>query len=89
MTRYYTEISTSLVRQYEEGTIKVPEGWRLVKRWGPRYGDFECWIVEDDLAGGEFEDYLVTPVFQMTLVDDGPDYTVEIVDREIWKSPRH
>lgn len=86
MTRYYVDISSSLQVGIREGQYKLPDGWRLVERWGPRFKDTERWIVEDDYAGEEFEGYLVIPIFRMTLIDEGPDYTVEVIEREILPS---
>lgn len=86
MTRYYVDISISLRGQIESGDCKLPDGWRLVERWGPRFKDTERWLVEDDNAGEEFEGYLVTPFFTMTLIDEGPDYTVEVTGREIMQA---
>jgi hypothetical protein len=83
VTRYYVDISSDLVEEYKHGEAQVPEGWRLVERWGPRSKDMERWIVEDDGASEEFEDYLVCPEFKMTLTGEGPDYTVEVVKRII------
>ena len=83
MTRYYVDISASLIAEYLGGGLKVPDGWRLVERWGPRDKDMERWIVEDDDAGEEFEGYLVAPTFRMTRIGEGPDYTVEVSGREI------
>lgn len=84
MTRYYVDVTPSLTWQINER--KFPEGWRLIERWGPRYKDTERWIVEDDYAGEEFEGYLVSPIFRLTLIGEGPDYIVEIADREILPS---
>lgn len=90
MTRYFVNISPSLVKAMVSGETKMPEGWRLVERYGPRFEQNECWIVEDDDAGPEFEGYLVTPSFRATVDDmDDPDseYTVTVFEREIVKVP--
>lgn len=86
MTRYYVDLSPTMASQIGSGELNFPEGWRLIERWGPRFKDMERWIVEDDYAGEEFEGYLVMPVFTMTLIGDGPDYTTEVTDREIQPS---
>lgn len=86
MTRYYVDIAPSLQAAIDSEEYKLPEGWRLIERWGPRFKDTERWIVEDDYAGEEFEGYLVIPIFTMTLIDEGPDYTVEVSEREILPS---
>jgi hypothetical protein len=72
--------------QIQSGECKLPLGWRLIERWGPRFKDIERWVVEDDYAGDEFEGCLVSPIFKMTLIDEGPDYTVEVSEREILPS---
>ena len=87
MAKYFVDISASLVASMEEGWWATPEGWRLIERWGPRGKDMERWIVEDDYAGEEFEGYLITPVFRMTLIGEGPDYITEVSDREIVPAP--
>lgn len=89
MTRYYVNMSPSLVDALlnEVEGYKAPEGWRLVERYGPRFQQTECWIVEDEGAGPEFEDFLVLPTFRMTLIGEGPEYTVTVDDREIVQAP--
>lgn len=93
MTRYYVNMAPSLVTAIQEGTegYKLPEGWRMIERFGPRFEQTECWIVEDDGAGTEFEDFLVLPTFTVTLnnPNDPEDnsFTVTVFDREIVKSP--
>jgi hypothetical protein len=87
MTRYYVDISPSLVEAVQEGIQGgepiCPDGWRLVKRFGPRSKLTERWIVEDDEAGDEYEDMLVMPIFTMTLIGEGPEYVTTVSDREI------
>lgn len=83
MTRYYTDLSHELVNLIRGNDLQVPEHWRLIERWGPRDSNMERWIVEDDYADEKFEDCLVTPVFTMMLIDDGPEYTVTVTGREI------
>lgn len=74
MTRYYVDISCDLL----EGPYKVtfPEGFRFISRFGPRTEYMERWLVEDDDAPEELEDFLVCPYMQKA--DDG---TVTITDR--------
>jgi hypothetical protein len=83
VTRYYVDMSVELAAQVQNGEFRVPAGWRLVERWGPRNKDIERWLVEDDNAGEEFEGYLISPVFRMQLIGEGPDYAVEVTSREI------
>lgn len=92
MTRYYVNIAPSLVQMLQdpESDTQCPEGWRMIERFGPRFEQNECWIVEDDNAGPEFEDHLVMPSFRATVNDmDDPDagVTVTVYDREIVKAP--
>ena len=90
MTRYYVKISSALVAQIQTERCTLPEGWRLVERFGPRYPDQECWLVEDALAGEEFEGFLVTPYITMTLNEpDNPSagYISTVTDREIVTTP--
>lgn len=90
MTRYYVNISPSLAKAMLDGDTKMPEGWRMIERFGPRFEQNECWIVEDEGAGPEFEDHLVMPSFKATVDDmDDPDssYTVTVFEREIVKVP--
>lgn len=83
MTRYYVEISPSLVSAYVNGDCTYPEGWRLIERFGPRSKSLERWIVEDDGAGEEFEDFLVMPIFTMELINGGPETRTFVNSREI------
>ena len=85
--RYYVNMSTDLAKEYKAGNLRLPDGWRLVKRWGPRYKEMECWIVEDDFCSEDYADYLVMPIFKMTLIGDGPEYNVTVSERTIMPSP--
>lgn len=86
MTRYYVDFSSDLITEYFIGDVRVPDGFRLIERWGPRFSDTERWLVEDDYASDEFEGYLVMPIFMLTLIDDGPEHTAVITEREIQSS---
>ena len=93
MTRYYVNMAPSIVKMLQdpESEVPAPKGWRLVERFGPRFEVQECWLVEDDGAGEEFEGFLVMPAFTMSLTNpDDPDdnsYVVTVTEREIVKAP--
>jgi len=92
VTRYYVNMAPSLAQMLNdpESELPMPEGWRLIGRYGPRFEQQECWIVEDENAGPEFEDFLVLPIFTMTIDNpDDPDSktTVRVTDREIMQAP--
>jgi hypothetical protein len=63
VTRYYVDISTELIDQILADDFRVPPGFRLISRWGPKKAGIERWIVEDDEASADYEDCLVEPVF--------------------------
>lgn len=50
MTKYYVRISAQLVNSLTGVYANLPDGFRLIERWGPRGKDTETWLVEDDNA---------------------------------------
>ena len=89
MTRYYVDISPDLINDIIrlEGAISMPDGFRLIERYGPRFKHIERWLVEDEYAPEELEGFLISPVFQKNLIDGGPEYTVTVSAREIMPRP--
>jgi hypothetical protein len=85
MTRYYVDISKSLMESIDD--IQWPEGFRLVRLFGPRFNNVERWLVEDDNAPAELDRYLVSPTFHIEYIGEGPEYTVTAIEREIMDRP--
>lgn len=83
MTQYYVQIASDLVEEIQKDDSRLPSGFMLVSRWGPKSVYSERWIVEDEDAGNEYEDHFVEVSFRRNYITE----EVTVVDRQIVNPP--